>query len=42
MVGIWNHFKMGFAFASFVSAFALFELGGANLGGRVSGAGWRI
>lgn len=38
-----NHFKMGFAFVRVcVSAFALFELREADLGGRFLRAGWRI
>ena len=44
VVGIWaESLQNGVCLcASFVSAFALFELGGANLGERVSRAGWRI
>ena len=38
-----NHLKMGFAFVRLcVCAFALFELRGADLGGRLSRADWRI
>ena len=36
-------FKIGFAFVRLcVCAFALFELRGADLGGRLSRADWRI